>query len=306
VATRKRDTGRKKKKSTRRRRSTSQGKTASTASDPYETDSVLEEEVSLFEGVGGGNTPRGRAQEILDRAFDADGEERIRLAKKALAVYPDCADAYVLMAENAPTLHEAATLYEQGMMAGQRAVGAERFKAYAGRFWDLVEARPYLRARMGLAGCLWSDGRCEEAVSHYREMLRLNPDDNQGVRYLLVSALFNLGQHEQLAGLLKTYGDDASTVWAYSKALLAFRKEGDSERARRLIRDAYRSNRHVPDFLLGYRNTSKPLPEYVAFGHESEAIAFAANFMEGWKTTPGAVAWLRKALRGLMPPPATL
>jgi len=37
--------------------------------------------------------------------------------------------------------------------------------------------------RAALAQVLWRLGRCEEAVDHQRELLRLNPNDNQGLRY---------------------------------------------------------------------------------------------------------------------------
>lgn len=40
-----------------------------------------------------------------------------------------------------------------------------------------------MRARAALAGTLWRLGRREEAVDHQRELLRLNPNDNQGLRY---------------------------------------------------------------------------------------------------------------------------
>jgi tetratricopeptide repeat protein len=44
---------------------------------------------------------------------------------------------------------------------------------------------PYMRARLGLAHSLWTAGRRDEAVQHLQDMLRLNPGDNQGVRYTL-------------------------------------------------------------------------------------------------------------------------
>src|SRR5262245_39736743 len=53
--------------------------------------------------LGGGrgqDTPLGRAQELMYQAFEQrDPDERVRLAHEALEVSPDCADAYVLLAE---------------------------------------------------------------------------------------------------------------------------------------------------------------------------------------------------------------
>ena len=63
------------------------------------------------------------------RAFEeADEERRIQLAKDALAICPDCADAYVLLAEHAASRKEALDLYEKGAAAGERALGADAFQ----------------------------------------------------------------------------------------------------------------------------------------------------------------------------------
>ena len=147
-------------------------------------------------GLGGerrGETPLDRAQEVMYRAFEATGSEQVRLARKALEISPDCADAYVLLAEHAATAEEARKHYEQGVAAGERALGKQAFEEYAGQFWGLLETRPYMRARQGLAQCLWEAGRREEAAEHYQEMLRLNPNDNQGVRYSLATLLLGPG-----------------------------------------------------------------------------------------------------------------
>jgi tetratricopeptide (TPR) repeat protein len=150
-----------------------------------------------------------------------------------------------------------------------------------------------MRARAGLAGRLWQRGEREAAVEHYREMLRLNPNDNQGIRYLLATCLIEIDRDDELAALLKQYDGDAMAAWAYAKALLAFRREGDSPRARRLLRDAMKTNPHVPARLL-LQKKPKRLPEFIGFGDENEAIAYVAENLEGWKRTPGALAWLAR------------
>jgi hypothetical protein len=85
-----------------------------------------------------------------------------------------------------------------------------------------------MRARAGLAARLWRRGEREAAVEHYHELLRLNPNDNQGIRYLLAAWLLELGRDDDLAALLKRYEGDAMAACVYAKALLAFRRAGDS------------------------------------------------------------------------------
>src|SRR5262249_18721017 len=121
--------------------------------------------------AGGDDTPLARAQELLYQAFDEpDPARRVGVAREALAVCPDCADAYVLLAEHAPTRKEALRLYEQGVAAGERALGPETFREMAGHFWGVLETRPYMRARLGLANALWTAGRRDEAIGHLQEM----------------------------------------------------------------------------------------------------------------------------------------
>jgi hypothetical protein len=88
-----------------------------------------------------------------------------------------------------------------------------------------------------------------------------------------------------------TYKEDVAAAWAYASALLGFRSEGDSERARRLLRDAMKTNRHVPAMLL-LKKKPKRLPEFIGLGDKSEAVAYVAENLGCWKHTPGALEWL--------------
>jgi tetratricopeptide (TPR) repeat protein len=258
----------------------------------------------LGAGLGGeqrAQTALDRAQEVMDQAFEVTVAEQVRLARKALEISPDCADAYVLLAENAETAEEALTLYEQGTAAGQRALGKEGFEEYAGHFWGFLETRPYMRARQGLAQCLWEAGRREEAAEHYQEMLRLNPDDNQGIRYILATLLLDLERDEDLRHLLAQYEEDASSEWAYTKTLLAFREAGESAQANKLLQQATKANKHVPAYLLGHKQLPHELPPYITMGGEDEAVSYVVGNRRGWLNTPGAISWLRKTLKVPLP-----
>lgn len=239
----------------------------------------------------------GRPAEAQDLMYDAwdtpDPRERVRLAKAALEISRDCADAYVLLAEEtAHADNEALFLYRQGVEAGERALGKEIFENCVGHFWGILETRPYMRARQGLAECLWHGGQREEAVAHWLDMLRLNPNDNQGVRYTLVPKLLELGHDEAAAALLTKYEESFFATWAYSAAILAYRRQGDSAEARALLARAFKSNPHVPLFLLGKKKIPRELPEYMSFGDENEAIEYAVKSRNVWKMTPGALDWL--------------
>jgi tetratricopeptide (TPR) repeat protein len=241
-------------------------------------------------------TPLEHAQDLIYEAFETESSrKRVQLAKKALKVSPDCADAYVLLAEeSAKSLQEAKDLYEKGVQAGERALGEETFEEEAGHFWGILETRPYMRAREGLATCLWELGEREEAIEHYREMLDLNPGDNQGIRYELAGCLLDEEMDEELGELLQRYEEDASAFWVYSRALWMFHKEGDREEATAALKEAIETNHYVTLYLLGRKSLPSALPELIGFGDESEAVAYFARGLTGWLRTPQALEWLRQ------------
>ena len=242
-------------------------------------------------------TPLERAQELIYDAFDTeDPLIRVDLAEEALEISEDCADAYVLLAEEtAEDAEEAKELYKAGVRAGERALGDEIFVEEAGNFWGILETRPYMRALEGLANSLWVLGEREQALAHYHRILSLNPGDNQGVRYQLAGSLLEEGLDEELGELLQQYEEEASAYWLYTRALWRFRMEGASEQANRELEEATDTNPYVSLYLLGRKNfLAQGLPELIGFGDESEAVSYFARALPEWLKTLGAVEWLRE------------
>jgi tetratricopeptide (TPR) repeat protein len=237
-----------------------------------------------------------RAQELMYQAFEETNPgNRIALAHEALSISPNCADAYVLLAEEeADTIQRALEYYRQGVAAGERALGKDFFEENAGDFWAILETRPYMRARQGLAEVLWRLKRHDEALEHYREMVRLNPNDNQGIRYLLLALLLEIGREDDAAELLQEYEDEWSAVWLYTRTLLGFRQHGASTRANKALAEALKENPHVPTYLTGKKRIPNTLPPLIGMGDEDEAIAYASDHLNHWRRTPGAIAWLRE------------
>jgi tetratricopeptide (TPR) repeat protein len=237
-------------------------------------------------------TPLEKAQELIYRAFEARGRRRIQLARKALDLSADCADAYVILAEHAGDLGRARDHYAQGVAAGERALGPRAFAEEAGHFWGLITTRPYMRARFGLAQCLEALRQTDEAIGHYRELLHLNPNDNQGVRDTLLPALLAAGQDDEAGTLLGQFRDDPTAIWRYGWALWTFRKEGDSLAARESLHQAIRANRRVPKYLTGEAALPDDDPPSYALGSEEEAVICAHALDAVWRATPGAGQWL--------------
>ena len=234
-----------------------------------------------------------QAQDLVYQAFEARGRRQLQLIRKALETCPDCADAYVALAERCSDVEKARDYHAQGVAAGERALGEKFFEEESGHFWSILQTRPYMRARFGLAECLEELGDLGEAVQHYRELLRLNPNDNQGVRHTLLPCLLEMNADDEAAELLKQYEDDeVLAIWCYARALLTFRRRGDTATARKHLRKAIDVNRYVPKYLLGYEEVPEFLPSGYSPGSEEEAIVCVLELADVWEQTEGAMEWL--------------
>jgi tetratricopeptide (TPR) repeat protein len=243
------------------------------------------------------------AQDVMYGAWQMDSARaRIAAAHKALALSPVCADAYNLLAEEATSAEQARDLYARAVEAGERALGPQGFEEYAGHFWGFLETRPYMRARAGLAGALQRLGDDAAAIGHYREMLKLNPNDNQGVRDVLAALLLKRDDIAALKQLLGDYADDDSAMWTYTQALLAFRDGGAAdENALKLVQRAWSANEHVPGILSGRKPGVALDRSGITVGGADEATVYVQACGAAWRRTQGAIAWLSGVVSGLPP-----
>ena len=237
-------------------------------------------------------TPLKRAQDLANDAMDATGRLRIKLARRALAISEDCADAWVILADAAPTAQVAVELYERGMQAGEAAIGAERFESLRGAFGKHDETQPYMQARLGLAQALTDLERHADAVAHYRALLELDPDDSLGVRYILLAQLLQEGSNDEAGRLLAEYEDDAQALWPFGRLLWRYRSDGDAESTREAFAAAVGANPHVVKYLLDPDAMPDTDAGSFELGSREEAAYVADALFDAFESTEGALEWL--------------
>ena len=269
---------------------------ARSADTPQDVSRIVEQAIDFdadaANGAGQPSIPADeRAQALAYQALTVHGRRRIQLARRALAIDPDCADAWSALGARAVDLDRAVQRFREAVATGERALGPKAFAASVGHFWEAVETRPYMRARMALADCLESAGAIDEAVVHYRDMLRLNPADNQAVRHRLLECLIHQQRDADAPALIEQFKNDESPDWKYAAALVTFRREGDSVAARALRADAVSALPAVAPFLTGDRELPAPPPGYRPYSRE-HAVVCAVWLIDIWEATPGACEWL--------------
>ncbi len=233
-----------------------------------------------------------RAQDLMYQAWTESGARRVDLAREALEISKDCADAYVLLAqETAQTLDEARVLLETAVEAGERFIARRYSEDHVHDVWSVDETRPYLRAKTTLAGTLWALGEKDRAIELLQNVIVHEPEDWHGVRFQLVNWLLSEGLNSEVELLLSRYRSAEEAAWTFSRALLLFRQNRQPG-ADRALRRALVANVHVCSFLLGEEPLPSKMPATVEPGGESEAIEYAVLAQDCWKQTEGALEWL--------------
>ena len=238
-----------------------------------------------------------RAQELVYDAMEAPTAERgLHLVQQALELDAENVDALLMMADAAGFEgDERMEVLRSIVAAGAKRLGKKAFQELVPHFWGFHETRPYMRARERLAGELRAAGRLEEAIKEYDEMLVLNENDNQGVRYHLLPSLLALGRLEAAQALMKRFKDECewSVVFAWG-CVLERLLSGDAAAAVKALAVARKQNAHMEAYLKGHLKVPKSLPGSYSSGSKEEALCFAEPLLMAWTRHPDAQAWLSK------------
>ncbi|WP_243292814.1 tetratricopeptide repeat protein [Bacillus sp. FJAT-47783] len=233
-------------------------------------------------------TKEEQAQELAFDAYEASGRKREELIKKVLNLDPNNADAYNILAEEANTFEEALNCYREGMIRGEKSLGKAFFEENKGHFWGVVKTRPFMRAKYNYAYMLYGDDQLDEAILHFEELLELNPNDNQGVRFILFNAFVETNQLNKAKQLLNNYPNDGSVHFVYNKLLIELLENGSTNRAKQLRNDAIKRNPFVLEYLLEDIEVDS-IPSYFKPGDENEAIIYVEESGHLWLDNKGDI-----------------
>lgn len=246
----------------------------------------------------------GPEREALHARFydglEAVAPEAVRAAY--LAILEE--DPYFIDAHNAlgaraldeDDLDAALNHYARARELGERVVP----KGFRGRvIWGYLDNRPFLRALHGSAECLLRLRQREparEAVRLLRRILRYNPTDNTGARYLLGEACLRAGDPAAAERALKKALDHPHSRYLYG---LVLAEQDRLVEAATHLRLAFTHNFYVAELLVGKR----PLLPYEigvynrgqdGLGGAEEHVAACGDL---WLTHSQAYALLRSLFR---------
>jgi tetratricopeptide (TPR) repeat protein len=191
------------------------------------------------------------AQSIFDDAMEhwwnGDRAAAVRGYKRALKVDPRHGDAHnhIGIADMDKGRLDDAERHFRAAIDGS----ARTIEPHGGSLeWANLDNRSYLRAHGNLALALRKRGKWADAMEIHEQMLRWNPNDNQGVRFLLGEEYHRLGNHKKALAAYKKCEDDVSTLFGMGMLLLELGRVEEGDRA---LLKGIAENRYLVPILLG-------------------------------------------------------
>lgn len=236
--------------------------------------------------------PQEKAQDLVFDAYDLEFPEARENIAAALELDPDCIEAYEYLGSHEPVPEIAMVFFEKGISIGEKKFEGKHLKENIGHFWGLHETRPYMRCLQFQSECLDAIGKTEECIGILEKMIKLNPNDNQGIRGRLMLYLIETDQYEKYVKYDTEFKDEISAFALFNRALYAYKTKGIGATSNKKLTDAIKFNKFVLPKLLKHEHPTD-LPNHYGLGDENEATIYLFYAYPIWYSTKGAIEWLK-------------
>lgn len=196
-------------------------------------------------------------------------------------------------------LKDAERHFRFAVEGGQRQIQADGDRVP----WAIVDNRPYLRALGNLACVLTQRRQWQEAVAIQERLLQINPDDDQGVRWLIGLSHLRAGDAPSaIAAFERTFTEEAGCAFGLALARLVV--DGPAAEVGEPLLHGFAHNRYVAPMLLGsawtrldgFHGTNMAEPQWASDVVAAQAdlwhrISRGAEVLRFWWCAGPVVAW---------------
>lgn len=244
-------------------------------------------------------------EEGMDYWWAEDRRNAVKWFRRALELDPQHSEAHNhlgIVSLEARKLKAAERHFRAAIDGGQRYVKRDGAEVH----WGVLGNRPYLRGLANLALVLAEQKKWADALAIHEQMLQLNPNDNQGVRYLIGHEYLRVGDNE---GAIEAFQGSLheEVGCAFGLALARLRVQGPSAEIGEALLTGFAANRYVAPMLLGeswqrldaFHGSSMSEPEWAqdviaAQADLWQALPHGAELLRFWWTVPPVATWRRK------------
>jgi hypothetical protein len=241
----------------------------------------------------------------MEHWWAGDRRRAVKSFRRAIELDPQHADAHNhlgIVSLEARKLKAAEQHFRAAIDGGQRHLERDGAKVD----WGFIENRPYLRGLANLALVLAEQKKWAEALAIHKHMLKLNPNDNQGVRWLIGVECLLVGDNDcAIDAFQKCLPEEVGC--AFGLALAKLRARGPSADVGEALLVGFAANRYVAPMLLGetwerldaFHGTNMAEPEWAhdviaAQADLWQAVPRGAELLRFWWAAPPVATWRRK------------
>jgi|GEM_PF-6742824 len=250
--------------------------------------------------------------EGLEYSWSGQAKKAFQTYRRALEIHPGHVDAHVHIGNFLTRLgryEEAGESYAAAVEEGRRQLG----EIEPGNAWLDIDTRPFMRGLHGLGLVLEKQREQSRALECYLELLKINPDDHMGIRYLMGRVYHELEdpvQAEEWYRYASDWPDGAwSLVWLYLE-------QGELYKASLAAVKALEANAHVPAVFLEYRHLMGDHVTHCAMHSYEQAVAYFQDyssflfnrrikwreFLEVFLSVPGIKEKIKEMTEAKLPP----
>jgi tetratricopeptide (TPR) repeat protein len=243
--------------------------------------------------------------EGMEHWWAGDRRRAVKSFRRALELDPQHADAHNhlgIVSLEARKLNAAEQRFRAAIDGGQRHLERDGAEIH----WGFTKNRPYLRGLANLALVLAEQKKWAAALAIHKQMLRLNPNDNQGIRYMIGAECLRVGDNDgAIDAFQKCLHEEVGC--AFGLVLAKLRAHGPSAEIGEALLTGFAANRYVAPMLLGeswerldaFHGTNMAEPEWaddviVAQADLWQAVPRGAALLRFWWAAPQVATWRRK------------
>ncbi|GAA5817972.1 MAG: conserved hypothetical protein [Methanobrevibacter sp. CfCl-M3] len=242
------------------------------------------------------NFHKSENNSVADRFVYPEKRDKMQLIKELFKKGEIESMDDVELYDDVPEKRELNTIedYETALNDFHNSKGDEYFKEHEGYLWKLAESRPYMMWLLGYSNVLWDNNEKEKAVDVLKYIIKLNPEDNQGVKDLLLPRLLELNKIDEFDEYNEKYKTYPNSGIKYDRLFRGIKLNLKDKDVLQLFRVAKGSNPGILEYLLGKKDIPAVLPDDFSIGKEDEAVYYVSLAYNSWLNDEKAIDKLKE------------